>query len=165
MANGPGGRPTKLTQDIQDKITLCIRGGNYAETAAAYAGIHKSTFYDWLKRGEREIQRLLNDPKAKPRKAEASFVEFSDAVEKAMTEAEMRDVAVIMAARDWKAAAWHLERRQPQKWGRSDKLQLEGSLEHEHKGEVEVNHNLFTDIDQYAEVLRKAAERQAEHGE
>lgn len=113
------GRPIKLTKELEKKITDVIRAGNYIETAAAYSGISKSTLYDWLKRGERERQRSENNG-VKVSKKEQPFVEFSDAIEKALAEAEIRDVMRITEASktDWKAAAWRLERKFPDKWGR-----------------------------------------------
>ncbi|MCS1351159.1 hypothetical protein [Mechercharimyces sp. CAU 1602] len=98
-------RPTKLTPDVQQKILDAIRLGNYLETAAAYAGISKSTLYDWLRRGEREKS--------------GRYKEFSDAVEKHLAEVEVRDLAVITRAaqENWRAAAWRLERKFPDRWG------------------------------------------------
>ncbi|MFS8631315.1 MAG: hypothetical protein LOD92_09215, partial [Bacillales bacterium] len=83
-----------------------IRMGAYIETAAAYAGINKSTLYDWMRRGAR----------AKSGK----YKEFSNAIEKALAESEMRDLAVIAKAsqENWQAAAWRLERKFPDRWGR-----------------------------------------------
>ena len=100
------GRPSKLTPDLIEKICAPIAAGNYMETAAAYAGVAKDTLYAWLRKG-REQKRGL-------------FREFSDAVERAMAEAEMRDVLLVAKAAEtqWQAAAWRLERRTPQKWGR-----------------------------------------------
>ena len=111
-------RPTKLDLKTQNKIVTAIKAGNYIETAAAYAGINKSTLYDWLKRGEREKQRVEKNPRYKIRKKERPFVEFSNAVEKALAEAEVRDVAIIAKAAEeqWQAAAWRLERKFPHKW-------------------------------------------------
>jgi len=104
-------RPTKLTPELQEKILQAVRAGNYIETAAVYAGINKTTLYDWLKRGAR----------AKSGK----FREFSNALEKALAEAEVRDVAIIAKAaqEQWQAAAWRLERKYPCRWGRRDKLE------------------------------------------
>lgn len=121
-------RPTKLDRDIQNDIVIAIRAGNYIETAAAYAGISKNTLYDWLRRGARERERLANNKRAKPRKAEQPFVEFSDAVEKALAEAEVRDVALIAkaAAEQWQAAAWRLERKFPTRWGKRMSLEHSG---------------------------------------
>ena len=52
------GRPEKLTPKLQDDIVKVIRSGNYIETACAFVGINKTTFYDWLKRGAREKDRV-----------------------------------------------------------------------------------------------------------
>lgn len=114
------GRPTKWSPDVQAKIVQAIQAGGYIETAAAFAGISKTTLYDWLKRGAREKERLQKNNRARLRKGEAPFVEFSNAIEKALAEAEMRDVVLIgkAAAEQWQAAAWRLERKFPQRWGR-----------------------------------------------
>lgn len=122
-----GGRPTKLTPKLQEEICKAIRAGNYIETAAAFAGISKNTLYEWLRRGAREKERLAKNPRAKIKKSEAPFVEFSDAVKKALAAAEVRDVMLIGKAAEtqWQAAAWRLERRFPERWGRREKLALE----------------------------------------
>ena len=135
-----GGRPTKLNIDTHNKIISAIRAGNYIETAAAYAGIDKSTLYDWLKRGEREKQRVAQNPRYKIRKSEEPYVEFSNAVEKALAEAEVRDVAIIAKAAEeqWQAAAWRLERKFPDRWGRK-------KLDIEHSGEIGIK--IVDDID------------------
>ncbi|HXF72327.1 MAG TPA: hypothetical protein VNO79_06935 [Actinomycetota bacterium] len=141
-------RPTKLSPEVQARICQAIRAGNYRETAARYAGIGISTFYAWLQRGERaaeELARLgelprralLAEARARglklPRRAktadlprlllgeEAAFLEFRDAVERALVEAEVADVALIERAAQeghWQAAAWRLERMFPDRWGR-----------------------------------------------
>jgi hypothetical protein len=48
------------------------------------------------------------------------LAEFSDQYQKALAEAEMSSLAKVRAAAgsDWKAAAWFLERRAPDRWGR-----------------------------------------------
>jgi len=109
-----GGRPTDLTPELQEKIVQAIKAGNYIETASAYAGINKTTLYDWLKRGSKETDGI--------------YVEFSNAVEKALADAEVRDVAIIAKAADtyWQASAWRLERKFPKRWGRKDRLEHTG---------------------------------------
>ena len=107
---------SKLTPELQDKIVQAIRMGNYVETAVAYAGIHKDTFYNWLQRGKDEPGSI--------------YADFSDAVEKAKADSEVRDVALIeKAATDgsWQAAAWKLERKFPQKWGRVTRTEITGA--------------------------------------
>ncbi|MDQ0417907.1 transposase [Croceifilum oryzae] len=108
------GRPEKLTDEIQQKIVDSLRMGNYIETAASYSGISKTTLYDWLKKGAREET--------------GKYMVFSNAVQVAMAEAEMRDVAVIaQASKDnWQAAAWRLERKYPNRWGRKTQHEISG---------------------------------------
>jgi len=109
------GRQTKLTLEVQDRIVAALRAGNYQETAARYAGISEDTFYEWLRRGKEE--------------PESAYSEFSEAVEKAKADAEVRDVALIdKAAHDgsWQAAAWKLERKFPNKWGRVNRTEISG---------------------------------------
>ena len=104
----PGGRPTKLTPDESNRIILAVKAGNYIETAAAFGGISKETLFTWLRRGRRSRQK------------NNIYKQFSDAVEKALADAEIRDVANIEIASkdDWHASAWRLERKYPEKWGR-----------------------------------------------
>lgn len=108
----PGGRPTKLTPEVQERILMAIRGGNYLETAAAYAGIGISTFKRWMGRGEKAQK--------------GQFRAFWEAVQKARSEAEVRNVTLIQtAAKDnWQAAAWWLERSFFDRWGRKVKQEL-----------------------------------------
>jgi len=88
----PGGRPVgtiKLTPQIQETIVTAIRCGNYLETAAAMAGIHKQTFYDWLHKGANA---------KKGDKTTEVYKSFSDAVLKAMAESEAVAIAAIHQA-------------------------------------------------------------------
>jgi hypothetical protein len=76
-----GGRPNKLTKELQDTICAFIRAGNYIETAAVASGISKDTLYLWLKRGA--VRK------------NGRWTKFSDAVKRALSEYETRDVAAI----------------------------------------------------------------------
>lgn len=129
----PSGRLTKLTDEVQGKIVNAIRAGNYIETAAAYAGVNKTSIYEWLKRGAREQERVERTPRARLLKGEEKFVAFSNAVQKALADAEVRDVAIIgkAAESEWTAAAWRLERKFPGRWGRKDRnaVEISGKVE------------------------------------
>ena len=126
----PPGRPTKLTAEVQRLVVEALQAGNYIETAAALAGVHKDTLYEWLKRG-----------RGQPR---GVYRAFSDAVEKAMAIAEVRGVELVTRAGEgtptvlnaqgqvvtpgippqWQAMAWRLERKYPEKWGRRQRLDI-----------------------------------------
>lgn len=106
------GRPTKFSQEIASKIVALIEAGNYIETAASAAGIHKETLYAWLRKGADQ--------------SKGEYKNFSDAVYRAVGLAEARDVTTIgkAAIEDWRAAAWRLERRNAKRWGRKDHLEI-----------------------------------------
>ena len=109
------GRPSKFTDERSKRIISALRAGNYLETAARYGGIAYDTLNDWVKRGHTE--------------KDGKYRQFSEAVENARAEAEVSAVATVRAAsRDqWQAAAWWLERSQPGRWGRKDRVEHEGS--------------------------------------
>ena len=75
----------KLTKELIEEISLHLRMGSYVETAAATCGISKDTFYRWLRQGKRDEKNTL--PK-----------QLSYAVERSISEAEMRDIDVINKA-------------------------------------------------------------------
>jgi transposase len=102
-----GGRPTKLTPDVAACICRMLRRGLYIETAVAFAGLSRSTFYYWMKKARHDKNSV--------------YGKFSDTVAREMAHAEVRDLAIIeqAAKTKWKAAAWRLERRFPARWGRS----------------------------------------------
>ena len=110
----PKGRPTKLTKALQEQICELLRWGNYIETACHYCEISKKSLYEWMKLGNQEEKGIHRD--------------FLNAINKAMAEAEMRDVQNIhnAAKTDWKASAWRLERKFPKKWGRMERLDNDG---------------------------------------
>jgi transposase len=108
------GRPTECTEEVIKKVEVLIRNGNYIETAVACCGISKQTFYDWCKRAK---------------KGEQPFRSFLDAVNRASAEAEAYDLAIIGKAANegaWQAAAWKLERRNNDRWGRKNEVSLQG---------------------------------------
>jgi transposase len=133
------GRPTKCSPELTARVCSYVRQGNYVEIAAAAAGVNKSTLYDWLKRGAREAAlRGREDGEVPPqrqskkrarelaqraerREREEPYLGFSDAVEKAMAEAEVTlSLRLAKAGGDgqWRADAFRLERLFPTRWGR-----------------------------------------------
>jgi len=117
------GRPTKLTKELTEEIAKYLRAGNYIETTAALVGINRDSIYEWLKRGAAEQERLMKNPRARIRKREKIFVEFSDTVKKAQAQSEAMLVGLVgkAAEKNWTAAAWRLERKFPDKWGRTER--------------------------------------------
>ncbi len=105
-------RPTKLTAEVEEKIVRAIRAGNYPEVAARHAGVHPSTHYRWMERGELEGDAPEDDP----------YRRYRSEVERAVADAEAAEVGLIVqAARggSWQAAAWLLEHASPSARGRT----------------------------------------------
>ena len=94
-------RRSKLTPEVQAAICDAIRAGATYEAAANAAGIAYSTFGEWR-----------NDPRPK-------YLAFSEAVRAAEAEGLLENVRRIREAgrRDWRAAAWLLERRHKKAYG------------------------------------------------
>lgn len=115
----PIGAPTKLTSEVIALLTQALRTGAYVETSVAHVGIHKDSYYRWVRKGREERVRI--DGNGKPRKSYGLYLDLYDAVEKAQAAAEVRDLAIISKASEthWQAAAWKLERRNPGRWGRT----------------------------------------------
>lgn len=134
-------RLLKLTPALSDKIIGYLRAGAYIETAAAAAGISKQTLYNWLRRAADEDEK---DPR---------FAAFAAAVEESQALAEVRDIALIGKAAEtqWQAAAWRLERKSPERWGRKDRVELSG------KNGGAIEHRVSTD-DLFARIEALAAE-------
>lgn len=100
------GRPTKLTPKLRDEFVSHIRRGCYIETACHLTGISKQSVFTWLKLGKNE------DSRGKHRI-------FMDLVRKAQSETEQSLLQMVdgHAEKDWKAAAWRLERMKPKRYG------------------------------------------------
>jgi hypothetical protein len=135
------GRPTKLTEDLQHRVTQLLRNGNYAETAAIASGISPATYYHWIEQGEADVQH--------GRRTE--FSEFSEACERARAEAEAVMLNQIRQAGagtlraetdekgeptgrmvgkpgDWKATAWVLEKTRRDRFGQHSKVEHGGGV-------------------------------------
>jgi len=92
-------RPTKYNADIEKKICDALRAGNTRKASYEYAGIDDATFFRWM----------------------LSNASFASAIKKAEADAEVSAVAIIKKAmpETWQAAAWWLERRKPDDYGRN----------------------------------------------
>jgi transposase len=123
-----GGRPVKLTPAIQKNLVESIGVGAAYEDACNYTGISYQTFRNWMKAGEEAF--LRGDPTGQ-------FFEFFEAIKKAEGRNVLRCMVKIERAAsegDWRAAAWKLERRYPERYGRSVSDQR-------HSGQVSVQHD------------------------
>ena len=110
------GRPEKFTPEIAQKITLAVEGGMFPAQAAQWAGVSPATYYSWTKRA---------------RDGDPEFLEFLESIRTAEASSEISNVTRVRGAAggDWKAAAWFLERRFRNRWGRNVKVKHAGSVD------------------------------------
>jgi len=129
-------RPTKLTPDTQKRICDALRIGATFELAAQYGGVSYEAFNNWRNRGAAELDRMERAIKhTDPLPDEAMYVQFLQATKAAEAESAIGWLAKIeKAASDgsWQAAAWKLERRYPNDYGRT-------VVQQDHRGRVELS--------------------------
>ena len=104
------GRKTKLTPEVQEIIVDGINAGLTLGLTCARAGVTPATFYNWLEKGEAAKSGVL--------------MEFFNAVERAKADSALRLVSQItlQAPTDWRAAAFMLERRFPDDYGKRSEI-------------------------------------------
>ena len=98
-------RPSKYTPEAVARIIQALELGATYEHAAAYGGISYDTFNAWRQ----------------------EFSEFSEALKAAEARAVYGWLDKIERAAEsgnWQAAAWKLEWRHPDQWGRREKVEL-----------------------------------------
>jgi len=97
-----------------EELIEALRSGSYRIDACRAAGIHYNTLLSWEKKGESQTS--------------GEYVDFLDALRRAEAEAVVSNVEVITRAAqdgDWRAAAWFLEHKYPDKWSRLEKRAVE----------------------------------------
>jgi hypothetical protein len=111
------GQPTKLTPEIIQQVAELLPTLLYLESVGDCLGVSRITWRGWVKRGAKESARLAK-PGARPRARETLYVEFFYSYKKALAQAEADSLERVRQAgvTQWQAAAWLLERRNPQRW-------------------------------------------------
>lgn len=94
------GRKTKYTPETVEKLVTAVKLGATYDLACGYAGIDEATFYRWMK-DKREFCDTIKAAEG------AGAVIWLGKIEKAASDG------------NWQAAAWKLERRHPEKYGRT----------------------------------------------
>lgn len=120
----------KLTDDVQQRLVESLQAGNFITTAARAAGIGERTFYDWMNRGRRELERC-DATECQPDEREAPFVAFYQTIGETQAAAEETLVTIVRnaAVDTWQAGAWLLERKHPDRYGAQRRVMVQ--VEHE----------------------------------
>ena len=108
------GGPPKASAKVFSDIVAALRVGAFAVTAANAAGISERTMCRWRASGR-------EDPSG-------PYGSFAAACDQAEAQGEMERVRRIEAAGlngEWKADAWHLERRHHERWKLRESREVE----------------------------------------
>ena len=97
-------KPKKLTEERTTRLVELLRGGHTRESACASVGINSLTLRRWLAAADN---------------GDAVFIDFAKAVHEAEANIEQNAVTRILehGDKDWRALAWWLEKRHPNRWG------------------------------------------------
>ena len=107
----------KLTPELIEKMIPAIEIGNYIETVCQAHGIDKSTYYKWIKKGEKAksgiYRHFFHSVRNAEARAEARLIE------------EWREKLQVSPTnyKDF------LERRYPERWGKKDIVKHQGDNE------------------------------------
>lgn len=103
--------------DEQFVANLCqaLRSGNTKKNSCLLAGCSETQLYKWLRDPDCEIEGTLAN-------------QFAESIKKSMAEAQNRNIVLIQKAAqtNWTAAAWYLERSDPENWGKREKHEVSG---------------------------------------
>lgn len=126
------GRPTLLNPTRQAALLKAIEQGMPLKHAAAMAGMSYDTLNAWQKRGENES-------------APEQFRQFCQLLRHSQAVAMQVHLSSICdsAKRDWRAAAWMLERRFPEDFARQQQLEHSISDGKPWMPDPELNHEVL----------------------
>ena len=126
------GRPTLLNPTRQAALLEAIEQGMPLKQAAAIAGMSYDTLNAWQKRGENES-------------APSEYRQFCQLLRHSQAVAMQVHLSSICdsAKRDWRAAAWMLERRFPEDFARQQQLEHSVSAAKPWMPDPEVNHEVL----------------------
>lgn len=123
------------TEDGQEEVTLgdlvvmAIKVGAFRAEAARAAGISRTSIFNWAQRGEDAIA-LAQEQQADPDEdvevtaddvpeKDRPYVDFVNALLEAEASSEVFHIRNIRrhSEKDWRASAWILARKWPERWG------------------------------------------------
>lgn len=104
-------RPTKHTQELEDKLATALQNGLTIEAACDVVGMDARTFHRWMESGAT---------------GRGKFVQFCRNMKSAVATLKLTLISAINADPDWRAKAWVLERRFTDEYGRRNVTELVG---------------------------------------
>lgn len=114
-------RKTLCTPELTARIEQSIVAGLSYRDACEVVGISETAFYDWIQRGDTEIDRIEDGHEPTPN--EQPFVVFADTIKKAIPKRKETLLHKIRSDESWQSAAWLLERLHPNEFSRHVKVE------------------------------------------
>lgn len=102
-----GRRPSKLTKQVESDLTVLLAQGVPIKLAASATNVSPRSVRRWLHEGD------LRERVAELRTARRVDPDGSGA----RLEARLAVLILKASEHDWRASAWWLERRWPERWG------------------------------------------------
>ncbi len=152
------GAKLKLTPELQNELCKWKRVGFSNKAVCDAAGIVENTLYDYIKRGEADIQAGKT----------TIFSEFLRAYKKAEAVHKTLRLQQIQKAADegeWQAAAWELERCYPNEYGKRIAAEVTGKdggaikSKTEIKGKIKATVDLSALTDEELELFEELADK------
>lgn len=118
-------RLSVFTADVRAEILGHLKEGLPRYYACRAAGINDTTMRRWMRAGEANLEEIdIAIAGDKPPPDLTPLGEFAYDVMVAEAQSRAIDVKTILAADDWRAQAWYLERMDHRQWGGVSKHQL-----------------------------------------
>lgn len=107
---------TKFSPEVKDRFLAAIERGATYELASGFAGITYQCYLNWMKKGEAQLNSDSDE-----KEVGDEYLEFYRNVKASEGKAAIKWLMQIDKAADiqWQAAAWKLERRYPQQYGKT----------------------------------------------
>ena len=150
------GRPSRIfeTERIEEFLQLIEDGVDF-NIAADSARWARATVFEWLSKG-RDIENMW-DESSKLSVKDKKFLDFLERYKRARVAPEIKAVETINRSVEkgsWRAAAWMLESRFPERW--SEKRSLNNQIR-PMPPQSEVNSNeLATKVESILQVMRES---------
>lgn len=123
------GRPRLLDDPkLYDLLVELVRGGAWYSVACRACGISYAVFNAWMQRGKK-LQEKFSGRVDEIAEDEILYLNFYEAIRKAEALLEIDITRKLVTDRDWKAQVALLERKYPDRWGRTEKHKVEGNLD------------------------------------
>lgn len=118
-----------LTQQIIDQASIYLQSGAFEKHIMEAMGLKKDAWYNWKRIG-RELSERIEDGELAVAditdRDDKLCLEFYETLKKGRAKAMIRCLTLIQTAaqQNWQAAAWYLERVDPEHFARKDRLDV-----------------------------------------